>query len=54
MAFFKEFIGGFWGKLWISIASHGFSIWSWQNRNVLPIYTNPFYPIFYQIAPFVR
>jgi hypothetical protein len=33
--FFKELVGGFWGKLWISIVSHGFSVWSWQNNYVL-------------------
>jgi len=25
----KELVGGFWGKLWISTASHGFFFWSW-------------------------
>jgi hypothetical protein len=28
-AFLKEFVGRYWGKLWISIASHGFSCWFW-------------------------
>jgi hypothetical protein len=46
-AFPKEHVGKFWGKLWISIASHGFSIWSWQNSYVLANHTHPLHPIFH-------
>ncbi len=27
--FVKKPVGGFWGKLWISTTSHGFSAWYW-------------------------
>jgi hypothetical protein len=46
-AFFKEPIGRFWGKLWISITSHQFLAWSWQNSYVLANHTHPFHPIFH-------
>ncbi len=35
-AFLKEPIGKFWGKLWISIVSHGFSIWTWHIKKNCP------------------
>ncbi len=47
MAFFKEPVSRFWGKLWISTTSHGFSAWSWQNNYVLANHTHPFHPIFH-------
>jgi hypothetical protein len=43
---FKEPISKLWGKLWISIASHGFSAWSWQNIYVLANHTHPLHPTF--------
>ncbi len=46
-AFPKEHVGGFWGKLWISTTSHGFSIWSWHNSYVLANHTHPSHPIFH-------
>ncbi len=46
-AFSKEPIGRFWGKLWISITSHQFLAWSWQNSYVLANHTHPFHPIFH-------
>jgi hypothetical protein len=43
----KEPISKFWGKLWISIASHGFSVWSWQNSYILANHTHLLHPIFH-------
>ncbi len=44
--FKKEFVGRFWVKLWISIVSHGFFVWPWQNRNILNNHTNPLHHYF--------
>ncbi len=33
LLFLKDFIGRFWGKSLSLIASHGFLIWHWQDKN---------------------
>jgi hypothetical protein len=44
---FEEPVGWFWGKLWISITSHGSSIWSSYISYVVGNHTHPFHPIFH-------
>jgi hypothetical protein len=34
LTFMREFISGFWGKLWSLIVSHGFFVWSWSNKHI--------------------
>jgi hypothetical protein len=46
-AFLKEFVGRFWGKLWILITSHGFLVWSCQNNYVLANHTHLLHLIFH-------
>jgi hypothetical protein len=51
-ACFKEPISIFWGKLWTSIASHGFLISSWQNSYILANHTHLIHPIFHLLRIF--
>jgi len=51
--FLKEPIGRFWGKVWISIASHGFLVWPWQNIDILTNHTYPLRPFFKMLHLFL-
>jgi hypothetical protein len=37
----------FWGRSWTLVASHGFPIWHWWNKDVMPSHTHFFHPIFH-------
>jgi hypothetical protein len=41
LTFLKELIGGFWGKLWTLITTHGFLIWFWLNKHVSHSFSHP-------------